>query len=154
VVALVVGNFRRWKQRASIWKSLSDKMDTLLFSTFGDTGYINLFYILHIHTLPHRHMFQDRWDIPFIFFFLIINKMTFGNLDSSYGNNCAQTKPMASDIYIVPVNKSFGYGALTHNKPYSSTVYFSIDGAYPSNCTTFGYRKAQGSVIMQTKEQQ
>lgn len=74
--------------------------------------------------------------------------MTFGTLESSYGNDCAKPKPLASDVYIVPLNKSLGYGALTHQLPYRSTTYFNIEGAYPSNCTSFGYRKAEGSTIL------
>ena len=74
--------------------------------------------------------------------------MTFGTLNSSYGTNCATPKPLASDMYIVPVDKSFGYSALTHQLPYQSTKYFNIQGAYPSNCTTFGYRKAEGNTII------
>jgi hypothetical protein len=74
--------------------------------------------------------------------------MTFGTLSTSYGVDCAKPKPLASDMYVVPINKSFGYSALTHQQPYRSTVYFNIAGAYPSSCTTFGYRKAEGNTVI------
>lgn len=74
--------------------------------------------------------------------------MTFGTIETSYGRTSAQPKPLASDVYIVPVNQSFGYRALTHAKPYGTTGYFSIQGAYPSSCTSFGYRKAEGTTVM------
>lgn len=73
--------------------------------------------------------------------------MPFGTIESSYGTQSAQPKPLASDIYIVPVNPSFGYAALTHQKPYGTTGYFNIQGAYPSSCTTFGYRQADKSTV-------
>lgn len=76
--------------------------------------------------------------------------MPFGTLSQSYAPNCADPKPLVSDYYIVPIDKSFGYDALTHQLPYRSTKYFAINGAYPSSCTTFGYRKADADQIIRT----
>lgn len=76
--------------------------------------------------------------------------MTFGTLQQSYSTDCAQPKAHMSDYYIVPINKSFGYDALTHSLPYGTTKYFGINGAYPASCTTFGYRQASGDQIIRS----
>lgn len=76
--------------------------------------------------------------------------MPFGTLNQSYAPSCANPKPLVPDYYIVPIDKSFGYEALTHQLPYGTTKYFGINGAYPSSCTTFGYRKADTNDVIQT----
>jgi hypothetical protein len=76
--------------------------------------------------------------------------MTYANLVSSYGKVSAEPKPISSNIYIVPQDKSHGYDALTHQLPQNQTGYFNIQGAYSGPCTTFGYRGCDKNEIMKT----
>lgn len=76
--------------------------------------------------------------------------MTFGNIETSYGNGCAIPTALKTNIYVVPIHKSMGYDALTHQQPLQSSQYFNIQGAYPDGCTTFGYRRAESSTVMHT----
>ena len=74
--------------------------------------------------------------------------MTFGTIETSYGNSCANPTALKTNMYLVPIHKSMGYDALTHQQPLQSSQYFNINGAYPAGCTTFGYRRAEGSTVM------
>lgn len=76
--------------------------------------------------------------------------MTFGNLDQSYGFCAAKPQPRDAGTYIVPIDKSFGFEALTHRLPYNSTKYFRIQGAYPESCTQFGYRQASSDQVIRS----
>ncbi len=76
--------------------------------------------------------------------------MTYSNLASSYGSVSADPKPIPSNTYIVPQDRSFGYEALTHQLPQRQNGYFSIDGAYQGPCTTFAYRGCDQNVIIKT----
>lgn len=76
--------------------------------------------------------------------------MPFGTLSQSYSLDCATPQARVSDYYVVPIDKSFGYDALTHNLPPNSTKYFAIGGAYPPPCTTFGVRQCAGNDIIRS----
>jgi hypothetical protein len=76
--------------------------------------------------------------------------MTYSNLISSYGKVSAEPKPIASNIYIVPQDKTYGYDALTHQLPQRQAGYFNIEGAYQGPCTTFAYRGCDQKTIIKT----
>ena len=74
--------------------------------------------------------------------------MSFQTLMNAYPGESAKPTSHLSNTYIVPIDKSFQYEALTHDMPYNSTGYFNIEGAYPQNCTMFGFREcAMNNVV-------
>lgn len=76
--------------------------------------------------------------------------MSFQTLQNSYPGEFARPTSHLSNTYIVPIDKSFQYESLTHNLPYGSTVYFNIQGAYPQNCSMFGFRECASNNITKT----
>lgn len=75
--------------------------------------------------------------------------MTFQTIENSYSGDFARPTNHIPNVYIVPIDKSFYYGSLTHDLPYNSTVYFNIHGAYPQTCSKFGFRVCDNNNIQQ-----
>jgi hypothetical protein len=74
------------------------------------------------------------------------------NLDQTYGGKQASGRIPSMATQVIPVYKSLGYNALTHNVPTSGNNHFSVSNAYPGypgNCTEnlfYAQRKCDGFV--------
>jgi hypothetical protein len=73
--------------------------------------------------------------------------MPFYELQNAYMGPYADPQPLRSDVYIVPVDKSFGFDSLTHGHSYGPSPYFGVQAAYPTHCTQFRYRECDQSKI-------